>query len=151
MKSHYGSLFVEVLIHFLFMYAVMFTMVDKFDHVYFNLNTFYMTMMMVLPMIPLMVFLMGSMYRNRRINHILSAVSVGLFVLFYLFMRDQAFIGDKQFVRSMIPHHSGAVLMCEKSNIQDAELKLLCEQIVISQEREIQQMKDILARLRTSR
>lgn len=151
MKSHYKSLFVEVLIHFLIMYAVMYTMVDKFEDVYINSNNFYMTMMMVLPMIPMMIFLMGSMYANRRLNYILSMGSVVLFALFYVFMRDQAFIGDKQFVRSMIPHHSGAILMCEKSDILDAELKSLCEQIVSSQEKEIKQMKDILTRLESSR
>lgn len=151
MKSHYKSLFVEVLIHFFIMYAVMYTMVDKFDDVYINSNNLYMTMMMVLPMIPLMIFLMGSMHGNRKLNYILSVGSVVLFVLFYIFMRDQTFIGDKQFVRSMIPHHSGAILMCEKSDIQDPELKSLCEQIVSSQEKEIRQMKDILTRLESSR
>jgi uncharacterized protein (DUF305 family) len=47
----------------------------------------------------------------------------------------------------MIPHHAGAVLMCEQAPIQDVEIKALCEEILRSQRREIDQMKAILARL----
>jgi uncharacterized protein (DUF305 family) len=34
-------------------------------------------------------------------------------------------VGDKQFLRSMIPHHAGAILMCEKASIKDAEIRAL--------------------------
>ena len=47
----------------------------------------------------------------------------------------------------MIPHHSRAILVCEQSNITDSEIVTLCEQIVQSQQEEIDQMKDILERL----
>lgn len=41
----------------------------------------------------------------------------------------------------MIPHHAGTILMCEEANIQDPEIKKLCETIRLSQEQEISQMK----------
>jgi uncharacterized protein (DUF305 family) len=47
----------------------------------------------------------------------------------------------------MIPHHSGAVLMCSKAEIRDAEIKQLCGNIIRSQTQEIDQMKAILQRL----
>lgn len=47
----------------------------------------------------------------------------------------------------MIPHHSSAILMCEESSLNDQEIIDLCGEIVEAQEREIAQMKDILARL----
>jgi uncharacterized protein (DUF305 family) len=47
----------------------------------------------------------------------------------------------------MIPHHSGAILMCGRAGIQDAELRKLCSGIIESQADEIRQMKEILARL----
>lgn len=47
----------------------------------------------------------------------------------------------------MIPHHAGAILMCRKASVADAEIKSLCQDIISSQQREIDQMKDILARL----
>ena len=62
-------------------------------------------------------------------------------------MRTQAFVGDKEFLKSMIPHHSGAVLMCNEASITDPEIVQLCGQILESQKREINQMKTILNRL----
>lgn len=40
----------------------------------------------------------------------------------------------------MIPHHAGAILMCTKAPIRDAEIKRLCENIVSGQQAEIDQM-----------
>jgi uncharacterized protein (DUF305 family) len=41
----------------------------------------------------------------------------------------------------MIPHHAGAILMCENASLQDTELKALCGNITSSQQAEIAQMK----------
>ncbi|MGL3105814.1 DUF305 domain-containing protein [Bradyrhizobium sp. BR 1432] len=46
----------------------------------------------------------------------------------------------------MIPHHSGAVLMCRKANLADDRIKKLCSSITESQLSEIAQMKDLLNR-----
>ncbi len=48
----------------------------------------------------------------------------------------------------MIPHHSGAVLMCNRAELSDAEIRALCGKIVRSQQEEIDQMKAIQHRLR---
>ncbi len=68
------------------------------------------------------------------------------FILSLVGMRTQALVGNDQFLRSMIPHHSGAILMCEKSAISDPEIKQLCAGIVTSQAAEFAQMKAILER-----
>lgn len=65
-------------------------------------------------------------------------------VLFFLAIRGQAFVGDRQFLRSMIPHHSGAILMCAKAPLQGTELKALCQNIIKSQDEEIKQMRRML-------
>ncbi len=49
-------------------------------------------------------------------------------------------------MRSMIPHHSSAILMCQQASLTDAEILALCTDIVKAQEREIAQMKAILER-----
>jgi uncharacterized protein (DUF305 family) len=41
----------------------------------------------------------------------------------------------------MIPHHGGAILMCEEAQIQDPEIKQLCKNIISGQQAEINQMK----------
>jgi uncharacterized protein (DUF305 family) len=58
----------------------------------------------------------------------------------------QTTIDDVAFLRSMIPHHSGAILMCREANLRDAEVKRL-RRNPKPQRREIEQMKVILARL----
>lgn len=146
-SKSYWQLIIMSLLHFPIMYVVMFTMVWSMDEVIHNLNTAYMAGMMVAPMIFLMPLTMKIMYQNRKLNLIVYAGSLVLFLALFYFMREQTFIGDRQFARSMIPHHSGAILMCEKAKLQDAELKTLCEGIIKSQRSEVDQLKQILQRL----
>jgi uncharacterized protein (DUF305 family) len=61
--------------------------------------------------------------------------------------RSQALVGDRQFIQSMVPHHSGAILMCREAKLQDSELIKLCQEISQGQRREIEQMNAIAARL----
>ena len=48
----------------------------------------------------------------------------------------------------MIPHHAGAILMCDQADITDPEIKKLCEEIVRSQQKEIAEMKTKLNELK---
>lgn len=146
-NSPYIGLSIMGAIHLPIMYAVMFTMVWTWDEVLHNLNTFYMAVMMAAPMIFLMPLMMAKMYPNKKINMIVYIGSAVVFSIFFMFMRQQTLIGDKQFVRSMIPHHSGAILMCEKAKLEDSELKVLCQEIIRAQRDEIEQMKKVLERL----
>jgi uncharacterized protein (DUF305 family) len=56
-------------------------------------------------------------------------------------------VGEKEFLKSMIPHHAGAILMCEGADITDPEIKELCKAIHSSQQQEIDQMKAKLKEL----
>jgi len=143
-----GRLLLMAALHFPIMYLVMFTMIDGTAHFYNNLNMAYMAVMMTAPMLLLEVLLMSRMYQNKRALGVLAAGSVVAFVVFFVFMRQQTAIGDVQFLRSMIPHHSGAILMCGEAGLSDPEIKKLCDQIVASQREEISQMEQILRRLR---
>ncbi len=147
MNSHYTRLGLNLAISTVIMYFVMFTMIDGLGDFYNNINMFYMALMMVAPMAILMILMMGSMYHNRKLNVGICAGFTALFVLAFIGMRAQTSVGDIQFVRSMIPHHSGAILMCRESSIADAELRQLCDEITTGQRAEIEQMERILARL----
>lgn len=50
-------------------------------------------------------------------------------------------------LKSMIPHHSSAIVMCEESSLTDPEISTLCDEIVKTQREEIAQLKGILERL----
>ncbi len=145
-KSPYLMFAANLLASGVVMYFVMYTMIDSTAELYSNLNNLYMTLMMVTSMALLMLWMMPSMFPDRRTNIILNIAFGGLFLLSLFGMRTQALIGDTQFLRSMIPHHSGAILMCEKSAIRDPEIKQLCGGIITSQKAEIAQMKAILER-----
>ena len=107
-----------------------------------------MAFLMVSPMAILMLAVMKQMFMNRRRNMLIHAASVAVFVITLILLRTQTPIGDKQYMRAMIPHHSSAILTSKHANIQDPEVKELSKQIIESQEREIKQMKDILERLK---
>ena len=146
MRYHYRMLALNLAINLAIMYLVMFAMIYSFREFFQNLNFFYMALMMWAPMGSLMLLTMGMMYPNKKLNMALHAGFALVFILSFIAIRQQGLIGDTQFLRSMIPHHSGAILMCEEAAISDPEIKSLCGEIIASQKREIDQMKSILAR-----
>jgi uncharacterized protein (DUF305 family) len=81
------------------------------------------------------------------VNAVIAALSVVALVGFWLAIRQQTAITDQQFLKSMIPHHAGAILMCEEAKIQDADIKKLCSEIIAGQQSEIAQMKAKLDQL----
>lgn len=125
----------------------MYAMVDTFANVYSNLNQFYMAGLMTAPMVIIEILLMQAMYKSKRANLMIVASSILALGAFFVLIRQQAAISDTQFLKSMIPHHAGAILMCENAPIKDAELKALCRTIISSQRSEINQMKAKLNRL----
>ncbi len=147
MMNHYLRFLVMTVLMFISMYILMYAMVNAFANVYNNFNQFYMAGLMTAPMVLIEILLMGMMYKNKKLNLAIIAVSVVALIGFWFLIREQTAINDKQFLKSMIPHHSGAILMCQESNITDAEIKQLCVEIVKSQEQEIQQMKEKLSQL----
>ena len=146
-QGHYGRLMVELAIDFVIMYLVMYTMIRTLDHYYLNINNVWMTLMMVTPMALVMLFAMRSMFPSRNRNLLLIAGAVIVFGISYYGMRAQVGVDDKQFLRSMIPHHSGAILMCQEASLRDPEIQALCREIVDSQQKEIAQMRGILERM----
>ena len=111
-----------------------------------NINFFYMALMMWAPMGSLMLLTMGSMYANKKLNTVLHIAFALVFVLSFVGIREQGLVGNSQFLRSMIPHHSGAILMCEKASLNDPQIKRLCGGIIEGQKAEIAEMKALLAR-----
>ncbi|WP_439569706.1 DUF305 domain-containing protein [Sphingopyxis sp.] len=128
------------------MYLVMFVMIDRLSSFYNNLNMVYMTLMMVSPMVVLMIVAMPGMFPSKRLNTLLLLGSAVAFFGSFALIRTQTTIGDTAFLRSMIPHHSGAILMCEQAKLSDPEVRQLCSGIIAGQKSEIDQMKRILER-----
>jgi uncharacterized protein (DUF305 family) len=144
MHGHYGRFLIMVGLHFVAMYILMYAMVDVFDNVFNSVNQFYMAGLMTASMILIEIPLMGAMYKNQKLNAVILTVGAIMLAGFFLMIREQTAIGDRQFLRSMIPHHAGAVLMCDEASLEDGELRKLCEEIVRTQKEEIAIMKRML-------
>ncbi len=147
-SGHYGRLLVMTVLSFAAMYALMYAMVDALDSVYNSLNQAYMAALMAAAMVLIELAVMGAMYSNRKLYIAILACSLIAVVACWALIRTQGAIDDRQFLRSMIPHHSGAILMCEQAAIRDPEIRDLCKTIVAGQADEIRQMKAKLAALR---
>jgi len=70
------------------------------------------------------------------------ATAVGLILLSV--NRTQALIGDVNFMKSMIPHHSIAINNARKASISDPRVRELADEIIESQVREIAVMQLLL-------
>lgn len=148
MKEHhsgYRRLIAMAALSFAAMYTLMYAMVDAVGDVYHNLNQFYMAGLMTAPMVVIEVFLMAGMYPKRKLNSLLTLVAIAAGVVFFVLIRQQTGISDRQFLRSMIPHHSSAILMCERASIREPEIAELCKAIVSSQRTEINKMQALLS------
>ena len=146
-KNAYTSLAFQTVFSGFIMYVVMFVMIDGLGSFYNNLNMFYMTLMMVAPMVVLMILAMRHMFPSKSANTALVVASVVIFLGCFALIRTQTTIDDKAFLRSMIPHHSGAILMCQQARLSDPQVVRLCGDIVKSQRQEIDEMKGILERM----
>ncbi|MGB7070648.1 MAG: DUF305 domain-containing protein [Pyrinomonadaceae bacterium] len=147
MQGNYIRFGLMIVLAFISMYVFMYAMVNVFANVYSSVNQFYMAGLMTAPMILIEIVLMGGMYPNKKINWAIIAFGVVALGGFWFLIRGQTAVSDRQFLRSMIPHHAGAILMCEKAVITDAEIQELCKGITSSQASEIDWMKKKLDEL----
>ena len=130
-----------ITLHFIAMYILMYAMVNAFSNVFNSFNQVYMAALMTASMVLIELPLMASMYKSKTLNAIIIAVGLIVLVGSLVLIRKQGAISDRQFLRSMIPHHAGAILMCKEASIQDQGIKDLCKNIIASQQAEIDQMK----------
>jgi len=145
--NHYRHLLIMSVLSFISMYILMYAMVNTIGNVYNNFNQFYMAGLMTAPMVIIELVVMRAMYQDKQRNALIIAACVIALLGFFTLIRQQAAISDQQFLRSMIPHHASAILMCEHASIDDPDIKELCKNIISSQQTEIDQMKAKLLEL----
>ena len=126
---------------FVAMYFIMYAMIDGLQNLIPNINNLYMTLLMVSAMLVIEIWIMKGMYQNKKINWAIITVSLAIGIFSWFGIREQLFVGDKEFVKGMIPHHAAAVLMSEKAKLTDPELIELQKNILETQAKEIELMK----------
>lgn len=143
----YGRFLLMLIISFLVMYTIMFLNIDRLSDYHTSATRIYMAILMVAPMAVVMMLMMGKMYPNKRVNASIIIGSIALFAITLAALRTQTPIGDVQYMKAMIPHHSSAVMVSKHANIKDPELRALADSIIASQEREIAQMEGMIKRI----
>ena len=146
-KSNYKKFGLMMLVSFIMMYAIMFLNAFELDHVMLSTTRTYMTLLMVAPMAVSMLLFMWSMYKNTKVNFMIIGVSIVVFFGCLYGLRTQTPIGDIQWMKAMIPHHSSAILTSSNANFKDAEVQKLANDIIKAQEKEIAEMKAMIKRL----
>lgn len=121
------------------------------DHVYWSDNRFFAALYMGAAMAVVMLAFMLGMHKDRAAN---LAIVIGAAVVFaaalYL-VRSQATVGDVSYMKAMIPHHSIAILTSKRAQISDPRVRKLADEIIAAQEREIGEMKALIADLESGR
>jgi uncharacterized protein (DUF305 family) len=143
----YKKFVVMMLISFLIMYLVMFLNIDNISHYHTSTTRIYMALLMVAPMAVVMMGMMGRMYPSRKTNIGIIVVGAIVFIVTLIALRTQTPVGDVQYMKAMIPHHSSAIMVSKHATIRDPEVKKLSEQIIASQEKEITEMNQLIEKL----
>ncbi|MBV6622589.1 MAG: DUF305 domain-containing protein [Rivularia sp. (in: Bacteria)] len=143
-NNSYISLLIALIISYVVMLFLMLSRVNEFGNFFISLNQVYMSGLMVSTMLLIMLFAMGSMYKNKKLNIILLIGGTASILLFWTLVRTQAGVGNQQFLRSMIPHHAAAILVCQQSSLTNPRIEKLCTEIVRTQKEEIRIMKELM-------
>lgn len=126
------------------MVFLMYQLVYSFDHALFSVNRLIASLVMGCVMAVVMLAFMWSMYEGRgtKITVLILAALLGALLLFV--NRSQAVIGDVNFMKSMIPHHSIAINNARNSSISDPRVRELADDIIRAQVLEIEAMKQLI-------
>ncbi len=122
------------------MYWVMFVGSYELSHIRFSQSRVYMALVMGGAMTLVMLGWMLNMYKNTKVNIGIVAVGLLLLGLGTVLDRSQATVGDVEFMKAMIPHHSLAITRSERFNVDDVRVCELAVAISEAQRREIDEM-----------
>lgn len=123
------------------MFFLMYQLIYTLDHAMLSVNRLIASLVMGSVMTIVMLIFMWSMYKGTgtKITVLVMAALVGVVLLSV--NRSQALIGDINFMKSMIPHHSIAINNARNASISDPRVRELADAIIESQIREIAEMK----------
>lgn len=133
------------------MYGLTYLNSYEIDHVFFSETRLYMSLIMGATMAVVMLLFMLHMHRSTKVNLVIGAASIALFAASLWLVRSQRTVDDVSYMKAMIPHHSIAILTSERAQISDPRVRELADEIIEAQRREIDEMKNLIADLETSK
>ena len=127
------------------MYVLTYTNVFALEHIRFSEERLYMALLMGSAMAIVMLGYMCGMYQSRRLNATIVIAALALGAVAFFLSQSQILVGDGNYMRGMIPHHSIAILTSERAGIEDLRVRGLADEIIAAQRREIAEMDWLIA------
>jgi tyrosine-protein phosphatase YwqE len=142
--SLYTMMIGSFIIQFIVMSCIM---TNSYKNITFSVGKFYMSVIMALLMGLLEVFMFDIHMRIISLYYYLILFFI-LSIFIYLY-RNQIYIEDKDYLQEMIEHHSMAVLTSDEilQKTQSERIKKLAENIISTQEKEIEFMWQLITYL----
>lgn len=137
----------SMVVMFLLMYLHSYQILD---HAWFSETRLFMTMIMGGGMIVVMLLYMLKMYKNTTKNIITIAIAFVLLAGGIALVRSQITVSDRDYMEGMIPHHSIAILTSERAQIKDVRVRMLADEIIEAQRREIKEMEWLIADIKAN-
>lgn len=126
------------------MFFLMYQLVYTWDHALFSLTRLVSSLIMGCVMTAVMLAFMWRMYRPHSAKIAVLALSILGGVALLAVNRGQVLIGDADFMKAMIPHHSIAINNAVRADIRDPRVRYLANRITRDQVKEIAEMKMLL-------
>jgi len=119
-------------------------MTNSYKNITFSIGKFYISVIMALLM-GLIEVLMFDLHM-KTISLLYYLALIFLLVIFIALYKKQFYVDDNQYLNEMIEHHSMAILTSEEILQKDPSprVKKLAENIIGTQEKEIEYMKQLI-------
>ena len=147
--NHYRRFAAMVGVSTVVMFGLMYLNTYEVDHIFFSQTRAWMALVMGATMAVIMLAFMTHMLKNKAANIGIVVGSVLVFAVSLWLVRSQATVDDVSYMRAMIPHHSIAIMTSKRANISDPRVRKLADGIIEAQVREIGEMKQLIAELRS--
>tara|TARA_R100000750_G_scaffold16973_1_gene11235 strand:- start:28 stop:483 length:456 start_codon:yes stop_codon:yes gene_type:complete len=129
------------------MFGLMYLNTYAFEHIFWSETRAWMALLMGAVMAVIMLSFMLNMYQKKGFNIAIYIGSIVVFALTLWVIRSQSTVGDTDYMKAMIPHHSIAIMTSERAQITDPRVRKLADEIIAAQRREISEMKYLINEL----
>ena len=147
MKMSYWRFAAMIATSTVVMFGLMYLNTYAFEHILWSETRAWMALLMGAVMAVIMLSFMLNMYKKKRVNIAIYIGSLVVFALTLWIIRSQATVGDAEYMKAMIPHHSIAIMTSERAQITDPRVRKLADEIIAAQRREIAEMKYLINEL----
>lgn len=142
--ENYKNYFTMIGVSSVLMYVAMYLHTYAWDHIFYSETRLYMNLLMTAIMAVVMLWFMRSMYTDKKLNTYIVGGSIALFIISLFLVRSQMLVDDVDYMEAMIPHHSIAILTSERAQISDPRVRVLADEIIKAQQKEIDEMKRLI-------